>query len=327
MATLLPGFVHHPGVHCGSTALVDAAHQIGLPWSEPLVFGLASGLGFYYLLADGLSPSRMFLGRSGLFEQTFVEATGLDFPEASIRDSEQAWRGVKELLDGGEAVILKADIRYLPYYQTQTEFNGHKIVAAGYDEEGIFVADTHFSGLQKIGHDDLRRTMSSAGAPVFWPDCMYGPLRRTSHERPLAEAIPLAIGSNAERMLKDDSGFGGVPAIERFAAELPRFREREDASWIARFGYQVIEKRGTGGGFFRKLYGEFLHQAAEKGPVPAGAAQRFSALAERWSAFGMELKAASEDSAGAWDRAAELARELARLEREAFLCCLGAPKG
>ena len=43
--------------------------------------------------------------------------------------------------------------------------------------------------------------------------------------------------------------FAGLPALERLAAEAGSWPEAvEDWQWCARFAYQVIERRGTGGG-------------------------------------------------------------------------------
>ncbi|MGH6960024.1 MAG: BtrH N-terminal domain-containing protein, partial [Dongiaceae bacterium] len=53
----LPGFVHRPGVHCGSTSMADVLRHQGLELSEPMCFGLGSGLHLVYLRDFGV-PSR-----------------------------------------------------------------------------------------------------------------------------------------------------------------------------------------------------------------------------------------------------------------------------
>ncbi len=51
--------------------------------------------------------------------------------------------------------------------------------------------------------------------------------------------------------------------------------------WCARFGYQVIERRGTGGGNFRLMYSRFLDEAGrDEAPLAAHAAALWTALAE-----------------------------------------------
>jgi hypothetical protein len=313
----IDNFVHQPGLHCGSTALRDAACFIGLPWSEAMVFGLASGIGFFLVEADSANPSRMFHGRSGLFENDFEETTGLQLIQDMTRDSDEAWTGIRAYLDGGEPVLIKSDIRYLPYYNTDVEFNGHKVVVAGYDlqNDRIRIADTAFEGLQDIGLHDLKKTLASDGAPLFWSECVYGPLRRTQNERPLADAIPRAIRLTAHRMLEDLSGFGGQTALEKFADRVSGYQTRADANWIARFGYQVIEKRGTGGGMFRKLYAEFLREAQEHIEIDREISAEMSDIASHWSQLAAALRRASEGEKDAWDASGDIAKTLAKKER------------
>ena len=59
----------------------------------------------------------------------------------------------------------------------------------------------------------------------------------------------------------------------------------EDWQWCARFGYQVIERRGTGGGAFRLMYSRFLEEAGRpEAPLAAAAAARWTELADAFHA-------------------------------------------
>ena len=106
--------------------------------------------------------------------------------------------------------------------------------------------------------------------------------------------------------------YEGLPALRRFAAEVGHWPEQiEDWKWSARFCYQVIERRGTGGGNFRLMYSRFL---AECGLEQASLAAE---AARRWTELALTLQAASEaddPDAGLWGRAARQAR--AALEAE-----------
>jgi hypothetical protein len=157
--------------------------------------------------------------------------------------------------------------------------------------------------------------MSSAGAPLFWAECMYGPLRRSDHERPIGEAIRRAIQRTGRQMVDPPSDFSGLAALDRFAAELPEFRRQHDATWIARFGYQVIERRGTGGGLFRRLFADFLAESQTHVAIPDRWVETMRRIAERWTAFALALKEASEVGDAGWDKAAPIIAELAVLER------------
>ena len=72
----VPGYVHTPGHHCGSTALRNLLAFHGVELSEEMAFGLGAGAGFYYLAIDGTSPSRWFNGRTARLEESFRELTG-----------------------------------------------------------------------------------------------------------------------------------------------------------------------------------------------------------------------------------------------------------
>jgi hypothetical protein len=83
--------------------------------------------------------------------------------------------------------------------------------------------------------------------------------------------------------------FEGLPALRRFAAEVGEWPGQiEDWQWCARFCYQVIERRGTGGGNFRLMYSRFLGEVED--PYAGLAAE----AAESWTRLAGHLLAASE---------------------------------
>ena len=83
--------------------------------------------------------------------------------------------------------------------------------------------------------------------------------------------------------------FEGLPALRRFATEVGGWPEAaEDWQWCTRFLYQVIERRGTGGGNFRKMYSRFLEEAGYEESAIA------SEAAEHWTALALAARTASE---------------------------------
>jgi hypothetical protein len=126
-------------------------------------------------------------------------------------------------------------------------------------------------------------------------------------------AAPKAIARNARQMIEPALGeYEGLPALRRFAAEVGEWPDQiGDWQWCARFCYQVIERRGTGGGNFRLMYSRFLEEAgSDQAPVAREAA-------ELWTALAGELQAASvpdEPVREQWARIAD--RAAAVLEAE-----------
>jgi hypothetical protein len=83
--------------------------------------------------------------------------------------------------------------------------------------------------------------------------------------------------------------FAGLPAVRRLAAEAGSWPEAvDDWQWCARFAYQVIERRGTGGGAFRLMYSRFLAEAGRPEATLAAEA------AARWTELAGAFHAASE---------------------------------
>ena len=111
--------------------------------------------------------------------------------------------------------------------------------------------------------------------------------------------------------------FQGLPALERFAAEVGSWPEAvADPEWCARFLFQVIERRGTGGGNFRLMYSRFLEEAGrDEAALAAEAARLWTSLAGaaravseddevdsgRWAALGAEAERVLDAERRLWD--------------------------
>lgn len=323
---ILAGFQHRPGVHCGSTALSNALRVRGLDLPEHMVFGLGAGLGFHYQAGSGQSPTHAIFGRQLRLEQTACEVLGAGFEGRKEDDPARAWEGAARALARGVAPILITDLRHLPYAGTRTPFNWHSVVLAGYDPKRrvAFLADTEREGLCEVAFDDLERARASDGPPFGYTGRHWMEIDAPVRERPLAEAVTDALRRQARGML-EGRGHSGVAGLERFAGELADWSRRAsgeaDRSWTFRFAYQVIERRGTGGGLFRVLYARFLEEAERLVPPLArlGLSARMRGLAGRWTALAQAFKTLSEaPGAGAPPPVVGIAGDIAGGERRFY---------
>lgn len=311
----VPGFVHTPGNHCGSTALRNLLAFHGVEISEETAFGLGAGAGFYYLAMEDASPSRWFNGRTARLEETFRELTGaaLELRTFAEEDGGEAWEAARSEVDAGKPALLLTDIYYLDHYGNSAHFPGHAVVLAGYDAERAHLSDTAFEELQTTRLENLARARHS-GHPAYPLEGHMFTVGETIDHAQLEAAVPRAIARAASEMLEPPFGpFAGVPALERLADEAGSWPEAvEDWQWCARFAYQVIERRGTGGGCFRLMYSRFLAEAGrEEAPLAAAAAARWTELAEAF-------KAASESEAPRpelWLAVGEGAQQVLEAER------------
>lgn len=311
----VPAYVHTPGNHCGSTALRNLMAFHGIAISEEMAFGLGAGAGFYYLALEGTSPSRWFNGRTARLEESFRDLTGAALEMRTFEQGDgESWEAARAEVDAGRPALLLTDIYYLDHYGSSAHFPGHAVVLVGYDDEDAYLSDTGFEELQTTRLENLAQARHS-DHPAFRMEGHMFTVAEGIDRAALEAAIPAAIERAATEMLAPPFGeFGGLPAIDRLAAEAGEWPERvEDWQWCARFAYQVIERRGTGGGAFRLMYGRFLEEA---GREEAGLA---TAAGERWTELAESFRVASESEMPEpelWDAVGDRVRRVAGAEHE-----------
>jgi Butirosin biosynthesis protein H, N-terminal/Domain of unknown function (DUF4872) len=279
----VPGYTHLPGHHCGSTALRNLLGFHGVELSEEMAFGLGAGACFYYVTIEDASPTRWFNGRTARLEETFGELTGAALELRTFEPGDgDAWEAARAEVDAGNPVLLLTDLYHLDHYGNSAHFPGHAVVLAGYDEEVAYLSDTGFEELQRTRLENLDRARHSGHPAYPLAGHMLTASGEVSPER-LRAAIPAAIERAAAAMLEPEFGeLSGLGAVRRLAAEAGSWPEvAADWQWCARFGYQVIERRGTGGGAFRLMYSRFLAEAGRaEAPLAAEAAAAWTDLAD-----------------------------------------------
>jgi hypothetical protein len=290
-ARFVPGYEHVPGQHCGSTALRNLLAFHGAEISEEMAFGLGAGACFYYVTLEQGSPTRWFNGRTARLEESFDQLTGAALQLRTFEPGAGgAWEAARAEVDAGRPALLLTDLYHLDHYGNSAHFPGHAVVLVGYDEETAYLSDTGFEQLQTTRLENLDRARHSGHPAYPLAGHMFTASGEVSAQR-LREAVPAAIELAARRMLEPEiPGFSGLDAVRKLAAEAGSWPEvTEDWQWCARFGYQVIERRGTGGGAFRPMYARFL---AEAGRPEAGLA---ATAGEAWSELAEAFRAASEN--------------------------------
>jgi hypothetical protein len=278
----VPDYEHIPGHHCGSTALRNLLGFHGIEISEEMAFGLGAGACFYYVAIEDASPTRWFNGRTARLEENFRDLTGAALDLRTFEESDgDAWAAARAEVDAGRPALLLTDLYYLDHYGNSAHFPGHAVVLAGYDDELAYLSDTAFADLQTTRLENLAKARSSKHPAYPLQGHMFTVSGEIRPER-LREAIPAAIQRAAQAMVEPEfREFSGLDAVRRLAEEAGSWPEvAEDWRWCARFGYQVIERRGTGGGAFRLMYSRFLEEAKRpEAPLAAEAAARWTDLA------------------------------------------------
>jgi hypothetical protein len=226
--------------------------------------------------------------------------TGIPLTDRVEADDDRAFAALRKSIDGGLPVMVSTDTFYLKYHGTTSHFPGHRCVVVGYDDanETVLIADRKFDAYQRCSYGELRQARNSRDYAMSCNN-QYGDFEGEAKlGGSLDEAIITALGKNARDMLEPPElpVPAGIPALRQLAREFPDWAGSEDWSWAARFGYQVVIKRGAGGSFFRSLYADFLREAGVRIRSVAEAlpAARMDAIAARWRELAAVLKDQSE---------------------------------
>jgi hypothetical protein len=307
----LSKYTHTPGAHCGSASLRNLADYYGWGLNESLCFGLGSGLGFGYY--EHGPASRIIMGRNRQLETGFFETLGIDYREASGQTWETAWNDVQDHIADNAPVMLFVDLFYLDYFETSTHFGPHVLLCIGIDDEEVLLSDSEFDSVQRLPIAHLREALNS--------DYGFGPLDNrwlvvtdSTIENDYTPASRHAVQRAAKLMLTPEDGHWkseGIKGIRRFGEDLPTWTTLEDTSWCARFAYQNIERRGTGGGAFRRLYAKFLEQVAPDLGLRDEIPERLCDIADHWTGLSGTLKEASEAEGRQQERLLEQAGDQA----------------
>lgn len=329
-----------PGDHCGSVAMRGLLnHYCGLELPEAAVFGLGAGAASVYLRGPGLDPSAMLFGRTIDMEASIGRNLGIDYRERPEPDDDEAWRVVREEILAGRPTMLSGDILYLDYREFKVHFPAHRFVLLGFDDasERVWIADRLRDEAEVCSYGAVARSRNPPEG--ISTQNLWGRFHGTDVGRDLASAARAAIAQCAEQMLRtqgeseSEEGGGlqtqspvasttGVAGARAFAADLPGWASRPDASWVASFNASCIEKFGNGGGNFRRLYAGFLEWArsVDAALVPENAPGLAVDAADAWTATATALFRAAEEvsDASAWSEAQAHAVRAAAIEERLF---------
>ncbi|WP_233712309.1 BtrH N-terminal domain-containing protein [Kribbella turkmenica] len=315
--------------HCETTTLGVLLEHLDIDLSEPMLFGLGSGLSFIYW--DSKAVGFPFLGgRVKPFELTRNLAAVLDLDLAVDETSSprKAWRTVAALLDAGQPVGLQLDSYYLDYFSSKVHFGGHVVAMRGYDDQTAYLVDTEQQG----------GTVSTSLRSLADARAARGPM--TAKHRSFTLAAPRALPSPRARIVPAVTACAEAfldPPIANLGHRGIEKAGRLIRTWLQRTGDPqrdlpqaalLMEKAGTGGALFRNLYRDFLGECVnllDSHHLRTGHAH-YTEAATLWTdVAALIAEAGQTGDPQHLHQAGDILAELSRLERAAMqaLSCLG----
>ncbi|MFJ8635267.1 BtrH N-terminal domain-containing protein [Streptomyces sp. NPDC093568] len=308
--------------HCETTALGVLLRREGLDLSEPMLFGLGSGLSFIYW--DSKSMGFPFLGgRVKPFELTrnLAAVLGLELVVEETTSPRKAWHNVAAPIDAGRPVGLQLDSYHLDYFSTKVHFGGHVVAMYGYDEQDAYLVDTApQGGAVSTSLAGLARARAERG-PMTARHRSFTLTAPSTPTSPRDRIIP-AIRTCADAFLNPPIANLGHRGIEKAAGQVPKWLRRSDnpREDLPRAAV-LMEKAGTGGALFRNLYRDFLAECAQlidSSHLRTGH-RLYAEAATLWTQVA-ELVATSGESGNTQHltQAGALLHDLSRIERDAM---------
>lgn len=260
--TIIDGVSTAGGAHCETTVLDVLLRHAGLNLSEPMLFGLGSGLSFIYW--DSKQQEQPFLGgrvKPFVLTQNLTQRLGLELRVQETTSERKAWDQVRSSIDDGVPVGLQLDSHDLEYFGSRVHFAGHVVAMYGYDAERAYLVDTvQQGGAVSTSLESLARARAARGpmsarhrsftVKVAVPDTDGGHL---------IPAIIPAITACAEDFLTPPIANLGNRGIRTAAQRVHSWFDRvEDPGRNLAIIATLMERAGTGGALFRHLYRDFL---------------------------------------------------------------------
>jgi hypothetical protein len=259
---------HRQSAHCENGATASLLNYYGLKLSEPMVFGIGSGLFFAYLpfiRLNGL-PVVSFRPLPGAIFRRVTRQLGILTHQEEFRRPESAMRALDQNLEKGIPTGLLVGVFKLPYFppEYRFHFNAHNIIVFGKENGKYLVSDSVMESVESMTYDELVRVRFAKG--TYPPKGKMYYVSSVPESIDLNKAIRAGIRRNCRDMLSIPMPIVGVKGIKYLSGRLRQWPERLGEKRAAQHLGQVVrmlEEIGTGGAGFRFMYAAFLQEASE----------------------------------------------------------------
>jgi hypothetical protein len=260
-------FEHRHSAHCETGVVSGLLRKYGnLQLSEPMVFGLASGICFTYLPFIKLNgmPLISYRMHPHAIIRGIQHRLGVHFMTKTYNDQQLAMDDLKRHIDAGRIVGLQTSAYWLPYFPTEMrfQFNMHNIIVYGYDNDTFLISDPVCEFPVTISSQDLQNARFAKGtlAPkgyCYYPDKIPGEF---DMKRLLVKSLRLSV----HIMKHSPIPLFGIKAITMTANAIKKAAQHKSERYLKNLLAHIIrmqEEIGTGGGGFRFMYAAFLQEA------------------------------------------------------------------
>ncbi|MCF6346957.1 MAG: BtrH N-terminal domain-containing protein [Flavobacteriaceae bacterium] len=259
-------FTHNQSAHCENGVVSNLLKHNGHDISEPMVFGIGSGLFFVYIpfLKVNYAPAISFRPMPGFIFKRFSKRLKIKVKRYKFRDEKKAQLALDAELKNNNPVGLQVGVYNLTYFpdEYRFHFNAHNMVVYGKKDNTYLISDPVMEKVTTLTEKELEKVRFAKGA--FAPKGhMYYPINYPE-KLDLEKAIKKGIKSTCRDMLAPVP-IVGVKGIRKVAKLIRKWPVKLGTKKANHYLGQIVrmqEEIGTGGGGFRFIYGAFLEEAS-----------------------------------------------------------------
>jgi len=259
-------FSHHQAAHCENGVASNLLKDKGLNISEPMVFGIGSGLFFVYLpfIKVNHAPVMSYRPLPGMIFNKLSKRLGIKIKRQKFSSEAKANQALEENLKNKIPTGLQVGVYNLTYFpdEYRFHFNAHNLVVYGKEGDNYLISDPVMQEVTTLTEEELNKVRFAKGA--FAPrGQMYFPIH-IPVEINFQEAIVKSIKDTCRNMLAPIPivGVKGIKMVSRQIRKWPIKHGNKKANHYLAQMVRMQEEIGTGGGGFRFIYAAFLQEAS-----------------------------------------------------------------
>ena len=289
-------FKHNMSAHCENGATSNLLRFYNIDLSEPMIFGLGSGLSFSFLpfLKMNGSPVVSFRPLPGIIFKRVTKSLKLNVNVKRFKNSPQkAMQALDNNLSKGIPTGMVVGAYFLTYFpeKYRFHFNAHNIVVFGKENNKYYISDSIMEGVETLSYEELQRVRYAKGA--FAPEGKMYYINTKPKNIDINSAIKKSIKKTCKQMVVYPGNLIGVSAMRYLAKHILKWEKKQNPKQAIKnvcFLVRMQEEIGTGGAGFRYLYAAFLQEASKRLNNPAlnDFSKQMTLVGDKWRQFAID---------------------------------------
>ncbi|MFK6999786.1 BtrH N-terminal domain-containing protein [Flavobacterium oreochromis] len=284
-------FTHHQSAHCENGVASNLLKFNGINLSEPMVFGIGSGLFFFYfpMLKVNHAPAISYRPMPGSIFNKAAKRLGIKVKRTRFSTSKKAQEALDLNLKNNIPTGLQVGVYNLTYFpdEYRFHFNAHNLVVYGKEDQTYLISDPVMETVTTLSEKELEKVRFSKGA-LAPKGHMYYPINIPTQLH-LESAIVKGIKNTCKDMLAP-LPLIGVAGMRRLAKHIRIWPSKRGVKVTNHYLAQMVrmqEEIGTGGGGFRFIYAAFLQEASLilNNPSLAELSVQMTTIGDKWRDF------------------------------------------